>query len=139
LPPEQAAQEAETSLRKVAGAELSLPRLDLVILGMGEDGHVASLFPAGLQPSPGAGECFRAVVGPKPPPNRVTMTWELLTCANQVLVLVSGPGKEAALANALALNDMNPLSRLLRLRSHTTILSTVRSKEFPRSFCLPNP
>jgi 6-phosphogluconolactonase len=74
--------------------------LDLLLLGLGEDGHVASLFPG----SPLLGETRRrlAVVwdSPKPPARRVTITPVVLREARRVLVLVSGPGKGDALARA---------------------------------------
>jgi 6-phosphogluconolactonase len=127
LLPEQAASEAGETLRRVSKTGASaLPCLDLVILGMGEDGHVASLFPGGLQTSPGDTECFLPVLGPKPPHRRVTMSWELLQAASDVLVLISGAGKETALRDALSSPTSNPLGNLLQLRDQTTLLSTVR-------------
>jgi 6-phosphogluconolactonase len=122
LPAGQAAELAEQALRSISGTQPpGLPRLDLVILGMGEDGHIASLFPGGLEPCPASIKCFQAVIGPKPPPQRVTMTWELLLAAGEVAVLVSGAGKEKALRDALSPNGV----KLLRLRA-ATLLSTVQ-------------
>jgi len=77
-----------------AGAK---PRLDFVLLGMGGDGHTASLFPH----SDALGESERLVVvndGPNvTPPARVTMTYPLLNAARQIAVLVTGAKKTAML------------------------------------------
>jgi 6-phosphogluconolactonase len=75
-------------------------RLDVVLLGMGEDGHTASLFPG----SPALGERAErvaVVMGPKPPLRRMTITPPVIETARDVLVLVSGAGKARTLARAL--------------------------------------
>jgi 6-phosphogluconolactonase len=74
------------------------PRLpfDLVLLGMGEDGHTASLFPNHVTPM----DLCAAPVheAPKPPPDRVTLTPMALASADERLILVTGAGKREALA-----------------------------------------
>jgi 6-phosphogluconolactonase len=80
--------------------ELAEP-LDLAVLGIGEDGHVASLFPG----APLLHERERRVAAvtdsPKPPARRLTLTPRALSEARAVLVLASGAGKAAAVAAAL--------------------------------------
>lgn len=81
----------------------SLPeaRFDVVLLGMGPDGHIASLFPGFAQ----LHETERAVVevfdSPKPPPVRITMTMPTLNHADSVWFAVSGAEKADAVARAL--------------------------------------
>ncbi len=82
--------------------QAALPaRLDVLVLGIGPDGHTASLFPD----HPAVLEPDRAVLkvrGPKPPPERMTIAPPVIRLARQVLVLVAGASKATALARALA-------------------------------------
>jgi 6-phosphogluconolactonase len=77
------------------------PALDVVLLGMGEDGHTASLFP-GLSAVEERERKALAVVGPKPPPWRLTLTLPVLVGARKVLFVVNGAGKREALQRVLA-------------------------------------
>jgi 6-phosphogluconolactonase len=77
------------------------PVLDVVVLGMGEDGHTASLFP-GHSALEERKRRVLAVVGPKPPPWRLTLTLPVLQGARKVLGVVSGAGKRDAVKRVLA-------------------------------------
>jgi len=94
--PESAAMEYEQLLRKTFSVEMGpSATFDLVLLGLGEDGHVASLFPG----SPALGEYERWVLAiehtqpPAPLVNRLTVTLPILNTATQVTFLVAGAGK----------------------------------------------
>lgn len=86
-------------------AALLPPVLDVVLLGMGEDGHTASLFP-GLASVEEKERKVLAVVGPKPPPWRLTLTLPVLNAARQVLFVTAGEGKKDALRRVLAGEDL---------------------------------
>ena len=73
--------------------------LDLVLLGVGEDGHVASLFP-GHPVLEAPGLTAGVHDSPKPPPERVTLTLGTIRAARHVLVLATGAGKAGAVSMA---------------------------------------
>ncbi|MDH7503363.1 MAG: 6-phosphogluconolactonase [Verrucomicrobiota bacterium] len=102
------------------------PILDLVILGMGEDGHIASLFPNASEDVVRSRAVYLPVKSPKPPPQRITLTYSVLAAALHVLVVVSGPGKEPALRDSLSTHHSTPLGRLIALRQHTVLLTDFR-------------
>jgi 6-phosphogluconolactonase len=97
--PEAAAQDYERTLRNYFGADG--PRFDLTLLGLGSDGHTASLF-AG---SPALKERERWVMSVRAettPVSRLTLTLAALTQSADIFVLVSGANKAAALKTALS-------------------------------------
>jgi len=91
-------------LAAAAGAEdhVRVPSFDVLMLGVGPDTHVASLFPE----HPGTRELSRTVVGvhgaPKPPPTRVSLTFPAIRAAREVWLLAAGEDKAGAVALALS-------------------------------------
>ena len=113
--PQQAARDYEALLRQSASG--GLPRFDLALLGLGADGHTASLFPG----TAAVAERQRLVCElylPEQDMHRLTMTVPLLNQARQVVFLVSGAGKVAMLQQVLsdAVDSVGqmPPARLIR-------------------------
>jgi 6-phosphogluconolactonase len=122
--PQFAAAEAEAELCRVAPLTGDgVPVLDLAFLGMGEDGHVASLFPPATRDPDKA--VYRAVTGPKPPPQRITLSFAALAAAREVWVLASGAGKRAALQRSIAPGGTTPLAAVLQSRPMTKIFTDI--------------
>ncbi len=96
------AQQYAGQLAAAAAPGQSLPDFDILLLGVGPDAHVASLFPG----HPSLSVTDRAVMGisdsPKPPSERVTMTFPTLARATQTWFLVSGADKADAVKRSLA-------------------------------------
>jgi 6-phosphogluconolactonase len=101
------------------------PVFDMVFLGMGEDGHVASLFPEESEEAGRDAAIYRPVTASKPPPRRITLGYAALAAAKQVWVLASGQGKEQALRNSLLEKPVTPLGRVLKMRQNTRILTDI--------------
>jgi 6-phosphogluconolactonase len=100
--PEAAATRYTAALAAAAGpGHQQLPHFDVVLLGIGEDGHVASVFPE--HPVAYDDRPVSAVRGsPKPPPIRITLTLPTLNTADDVWIIASGEGKAHAVGLALA-------------------------------------
>jgi 6-phosphogluconolactonase len=100
-PEAAAARYAETLANAAKPGHQRLPHFDVVLLGLGEDGHVASVFPE--HPVVYETRPVSAVRGsPKPPPIRTTLTLPALNTGDEVWLLVSGAGKAHAVGLALA-------------------------------------
>ncbi len=95
--PEKAAQSYVETLKQELGAE---PIFDLVLLGMGPDGHTASLFP-GTDPTTDDAELVRAPWVDKFSTHRITITPHVINGARNVAIAVAGSGKAEALAAVL--------------------------------------
>ncbi|MEO6787369.1 MAG: 6-phosphogluconolactonase [Chthoniobacteraceae bacterium] len=99
---EEAATRYSACLINYAG--ISLPRLDLVLLGMGPDGHTASLFPGSATLDSTELVAIERN-SPKPPSQRITFTYKLINNAANVLFMVTGADKANTLRRVLAANS----------------------------------
>jgi 6-phosphogluconolactonase len=113
--PKAAAQAADTELCQIAARnKQQQPVLDLIVLGMGEDGHVASLFPNPVAKNLDNAVSFLAVENsPKPPPNRISLSYAAIFAAKNIWVLISGSGKAAALRESLSATGKTPLAQVI--------------------------
>jgi 6-phosphogluconolactonase len=100
LPPVEAARDYEQTLRRLFPGAAPVPRFDLILLGLGPDGHTASLFPH----SPGLAERQAWVLAnwvEKFGTHRLSFSYPVLDAAAEVLFLVAGADKEWALHEVL--------------------------------------
>ncbi|MEU8529126.1 MULTISPECIES: 6-phosphogluconolactonase [Streptomyces] len=123
-------------LAAAAGPEdhLGVPTFDVLMLGVGPDTHVASLFPE----SPGVRETELTVVGvhgaPKPPPTRVSLTLPAIRAAREVWLLAAGEDKAKAAALALSgAGEVQVPAAGARGLSHTLwLMDTAAASALPR-------
>jgi len=98
-----------------------VPILDVVLLGIGEDGHTASLFPHNPALEAAGALCVAVHDAPKPPPDRVSLSLEVLRAARTTILLATGAAKAQALAAALGPPDPAVPSSLLARERLTVI------------------
>ena len=110
IDPGESAVAYEELLRQHVPAEQGMPRLDCALLGMGDDGHTASLFPGSPLLAPEAlrsgrltGFAVAEHLAPKPESRRITLTLEMINAARCCLYLATGEGKRPPLGKALDL------------------------------------
>jgi 6-phosphogluconolactonase len=99
--PDAAAARYAAELARAAGGTGDVPAFDVLMLGIGPEGHVASIFPE----SPAAyatGSVVAVRNSPKPPPTRISLTFSAIQAAREVWVLASGAEKADAVAEALS-------------------------------------
>jgi 6-phosphogluconolactonase len=101
LPPDEAASAYSADLRDSFGLEEGdIPRFDLILLGLGENSHTASLFPG----NPALAEKERLAIAVRvdaEPPDRITLTPPVINNAAHVLFMVTGAAKAPAVKNVL--------------------------------------
>jgi 6-phosphogluconolactonase len=105
-----------------------LPVLDVIVLGIGPDGHVASLFPGAPTLDAGPHElCLGVHDSPKPPPERITLTLAVLRAARRCLLLATGAGKADAVNAMLGEPSRHVPASLLRRERLTVIVDDAAS------------
>jgi 6-phosphogluconolactonase len=99
--PDAAAARYATELAAAAADGALVPAFDVLMLGIGPEGHVASIFPG--SPAARAGGSVVAVRNsPKPPPTRISLTFGAIRAAREVWILASGAEKAEAVAQAVS-------------------------------------
>ncbi|MEU5164171.1 6-phosphogluconolactonase [Streptomyces sp. NPDC020875] len=138
---EAAAAAYAAELAAAAGPEDHgpVPTFDVLMLGVGPDTHVASLFPE----HPAVRETDRTVVGvhgsPKPPPTRISLTLPAIRAAREVWLLAAGEDKANAVAIALSgAGEIQAPAAGARGRSRTLwLLDTAAAAQLPRELYPP--
>jgi 6-phosphogluconolactonase len=132
LGPEQGAERYAEALREHAPIERELPSLDVIVLGIGPDGHVASLFPgAPSLDAQAPALCLGVHDSPKPPPERITLTLPVLRAARRCLLLATGAGKADAVDAMLGEPSRHVPASLLRRGRLSVIVDDAASPEPP--------
>lgn len=117
----------------------AVPTFDVLMLGVGPDTHVASLFPE----HPGVRETERTVIGvhgsPKPPPTRISLTLPAIRSAREVWLLAAGEDKANAVAMALSgAGEIQAPAAGAHGRARTLwLLDTAAASQLPRSLYPP--
>lgn len=120
--PGEGARRYEKSLRaEFPSPAGGYPRFDAVLLGIGKDGHTASLFPGAPEVSPGT--WVAAVTGGEPPLPRVTLSLAVLCAAARVVFLVGGKEKAEALRRVLSGDPSCPAARVVPSRGTVAVLA----------------
>lgn len=99
---DEAAAAYEAELREHADGDARLPRFDITFLGVGPDGHTASLFPEHREILEKDALVLPVRDSPKPPPERITLTRPALNSSQRIWVEIAGAEKASSLGLALA-------------------------------------
>ena len=122
--PAQAVTRASSALRDEFG-----DALDVLLLGLGEDGHVASLFPS--RAPVGDGPVAHVADSPKPPADRITLTRAVLGTARAAILVATGELKRAALTRLLAGDEALPAHGLPGLQIFTDLAIDTEGEPAP--------
>jgi 6-phosphogluconolactonase len=122
------ARPPSTAAGAARAARGGLPVLDMIMLGIGPDGHVASLFPgAATLDADDETLCLGVRDAPKPPPERITLSLAVLHAARRCLLLATGASKADAVSAMLREPSPHVPASLLRRERLTVILDDAAS------------
>lgn len=111
-PVEKVADDYEASIKAEFGNGSEIPSFDILLLGIGPDGHTASLFPNHPLLKMTNRLVTHIVDSPKPPPKRITMTYPLINNARNSIFTVPGKGKAAILKKIFEDKEDLPAARV---------------------------
>lgn len=116
-----------------------LPRLDITFLGVGPDGHIASLFPHGTAIREREASVLPVLRSPKPPAERLTLTRPTLNASERVWLVLAGADKAAVLGLALAgaSRDEVPVAGIKGRRRTVFFVDGEAAAEVPESLIAP--
>lgn len=128
-PIEKIAADYEQTIRDKFAMETGIPSFDLLLLGIGPDGHTASLFPG--HELLDATDRLVAFIkdSPKPPPQRITMTYPLINNARHSIFAVPGKGKADIIRKIFSENEDLPAGRVTALDKVHWLLDEASASE----------
>ena len=112
LAPDDVAHDYQATVERVVDVVDGLPQFDLILLGMGPDGHTASLFPDHVLLDEQDRWVAPIIDSPKPPPERVTLTLPVINHARHVIFVCTGAGKAEALHSVINQPGQLPASHI---------------------------
>jgi 6-phosphogluconolactonase len=118
---------------RVPAGPQGVPVLDLALLGLGEDGHTASLFPHAPALDVRGEICVAVHDSPKPPPDRISLTLDVLRAARRSLILAVGDGKTSAAAAVVSGPDPGVPASLLADGPLELVLDQAAARDIPAS------
>ncbi|GIF21310.1 6-phosphogluconolactonase [Actinoplanes tereljensis] len=108
-----------------------LPTFDVLMLGVGEDGHVASLFPDHPVLTETGTTTAAVHDSPKPPPNRVTLTMPTIQSADEVWLIAAGPDKTVSVGAALGGDKSKPAAHATGVSKTYWLLDRAAAADVP--------
>lgn len=123
----------------LAAGEGAFPTFAITFLGVGPDGHIASLFPERDGPRATEADVIAVHDSPKPPPQRLTLTLPLINRSERIWLVLAGADKAAALGLALAgaaVADV-PVGGVLGTKRTVFFIDEEASSEVPESLIAP--
>lgn len=133
LGPDDGAASYARELREHAPIEEALAVLDVVVLGIGPDGHVASLFPGAPTLDVEDALCLGVHDSPKPPPARISLSLPVLRAARRCVLLATGAGKADAVSAMLDAPSRHVPASLLRRGRLSVIVDDAAGPVQPRT------
>ena len=137
---DEAAERYAAQLATCAPSGASLPRFDITFLGVGPDGHVASLFPhlSGIREKEASVVAVRN--SPKPPPDRLSLTRPVLNSSDRIWLVLAGADKASALGLALAgaSRDEVPVAGIKGRRRTVFFVDSEAAAEVPKNLITPS-
>ena len=95
-------------------------KFDTIFLGVGDDGHTASLFPSGSYLDDNTSSVLETQ-SPKPPFNRITLTPKVLSSARNLITIIAGENKKIIVRELLAQNKKLPIVKILSQRTDSEL------------------
>lgn len=132
---EKAASAYASTLASHAEDGADLPRFDITFLGVGPDGHVASIFPDGGSHTATARTVIAVRDAPKPPPLRLSLTLPAINSSDRIWMVLSGADKAPALGLALAGATANevPVAGVLGKRRTVFFVDEAAARDVPEN------